>query len=145
MKYPGQIIMRGLLILIMIKAYSGVEWFYKKSAVVLCLWTANTQITLRTCSGWSQFLQSLLSAQAQKVSLHLTWPVQSNFSRSNIFVLGIGSSSHWGLIIASVQMAKGDNLEVPFRSTIKYCYVELNSLESPHRGDSNEYTQHTFS
>ena len=50
-----------------------------------------------------------------------------------------GSSSQWGLIIASGKEAKRDIFSVFLN--MKVCCVF--SLESPHRGDSNEYTQHT--
>ena len=57
------------------------------------------------------------------------------------FVREVGSSSHWGLIMAPGQEADSDNLE---KSSIFYrIIVCLYSLELP-RGNSNEYTQHTI-
>ena len=58
-------------------------------------------------------------------------------------VRDMGSSSHWGLIMTPGQEANGDNLVI-FSSfwTIMVCWVY--SIESPQRGDSNEYTQHTI-
>ena len=60
------------------------------------------------------------------------------------FVRDMGSSSHWGLIMAPVQEANSDNLGEIFSIfyTTIVCWVY--SLESPRWGDSNEYTQHTM-
>ena len=57
------------------------------------------------------------------------------------FVRAMGSSSHWWLIVAPGQEANGDNFRMYFWSSTKLWYVEC-TLESPRRGDSNEYTQH---
>ena len=79
------------------------------------------------------------------------YKLQSNLNQSNLlgpwkFVRGMGSSSHWGQIIAPGQEANDDNLGIrdcfSIFKTIMLCWVY--SLESP-RGDSNEYTQHTIS
>ena len=61
------------------------------------------------------------------------------------FVRGMGTSSHWGLIMAPVQEANGDNSGVfSIFYTMIVCYVY--SLKSPRWGDSNskEYKQHTI-
>ena len=51
-----------------------------------------------------------------------------------------GSSSQWQLIIAPGQEAKMDIFSIFLN--MKVCCVV--SLESPHWGDSNEYTQYTI-
>ena len=51
-----------------------------------------------------------------------------------------GSSSQWGLIIAPGQELDRDIFFIFFN--MKVCCVF--SLESPRRGDSNEYTQYTI-
>ena len=51
-----------------------------------------------------------------------------------------GSSSQWGLIIAPGQELNRDIFFIFFN--MKVCCVF--SLESPRRGDSNEYTQYTI-
>ena len=43
------------------------------------------------------------------------------------------------------QEANNDNLGFFFYFLHNYCMLCVYSLESPHRGDSNEYTQHTIS
>ena len=59
------------------------------------------------------------------------------------FVRDMGSSSHWGLIMAPAQKANSDNLgNFSIFYTMIVCWVY--SLESPRWGDSNEYTQHTW-
>ena len=51
-----------------------------------------------------------------------------------------GTSSQLGLIIAPGQEAKNDIFSI-FLNVKVYCVF---SLESPHWGDSNEYTQYTI-
>ena len=79
------------------------------------------------------------------------WP--TGYSRTSMvrtslgpwkFVQDMDSSSHRGLILAPDQETNGDNSGLSFPTyIIMVCCVY--SLESPRRGDSNEYTQHTFS
>ena len=52
----------------------------------------------------------------------------------------MGSSSQLGLIIAPVRWHYRNNFSIFFN--MKACCVF--QLESPHRGDSNEYTQHAI-
>ena len=73
--------------------------------------------------------------------------IQSNFNGSNLFetiVRDMGSSSHWGLIMAPGLEANGHYLGKPFQSSTQKWHVECthkNRLDE----DSNEYTQHTIS
>ena len=46
--------------------------------------------------------------------------------------------------MAPIQEADSDNLGNSVRFSTQLLYV-VYSLESPHRGDSNEFTQHTIS
>ena len=55
--------------------------------------------------------------------------IQSNLNGSNIFGTmeirsNMGSSSHWGLIMAPVQEANSDNLGKCFSFSTQWLYVE---------------------
>ena len=52
-----------------------------------------------------------------------------------------GSSSQWGLIMRQVRWYNRDVFSIFFNMKV-YCVF---SLESPQRGNSNEYTQYTIS
>ena len=61
----------------------------------------------------------------------------------SLFVLDMGSSSHWGLVIAPGQEASRENFGLSIRSSINICML-LYLLESPRWGDSNKYNNIHF-
>ena len=79
-----------------------------------CWWTVKTVIRLRGCAGWSG---PSLSAFARKQVFawrgligfaSLLQRIQGNLmAPTSLFILDMGSSSHWGLIIAAGQEANG--------------------------------------
>ena len=70
---------------------------------------------------------------------------RTSITRSSLgprkYVLDIGSSSHWGLIVTPDLKTNGYHL---VWSLFDFDVCCVYSLESPRWGDSNEYTQHTF-
>ena len=59
------------------------------------------------------------------------------------FVRDMGSSSHWGLIMAPVQEANSDNLGKSFDFLHNDCMLSV-LIRIASMSDSNVYTQHTI-
>ena len=94
-------------------------------------------MTFRQAKAYSQILENtafivvhIVVFKATKIKIFRSEEKYSRTSMSRTsldpwkFVRDMGSSSHWGLIMAPVQEANSDNLRKSFRFSTQWLYVE---------------------